>query len=126
MAADGHIVLVVRQRERRDADGVRLDLVVEHPDRLKTVFHVVEHRLVKDDEQISVRQGETIVRAAAKWRRPNAMDDKLRVSLIRHVDARQASVAPGAIGDVFGDDCMMEAVTPAFEWPPGFFPIPEV
>jgi len=37
------------------------------------------------------------------------MDDELRIGLIGHVDARQATVAPGAIGNVFGDYCVMEA-----------------
>ena len=43
------------------------------------------------------------------------MDDELRVGLVLDVDAREAAVAPSAIGDVVSHDRMMEAVPPAFE-----------
>ena len=59
------------------------------------------------------------MRAAAKRRRPNAMDDELRIGLVGHVDARQTAVAPGAIGDVVGDYRVVEAVAAAFKRPIG-------
>ena len=53
MGAFARIVDLRRSWESGDADRVRLFAVVEHPDVLDTVFHVVEHRLVEDDEQIA-------------------------------------------------------------------------
>ena len=83
MAADRDIVAVVRQRERCDADRVRLDLIVEHPDRLETVLHIVEHRFVEDDEQISVWQGQAVVRPAAERRRPDPTWSPIQVAARR-------------------------------------------
>ena len=109
MAADLEIVLVRRLREGRDADRVGLHLIVEDPDRLEPVLLIVEHGLVDDDEQIALGQRQRVVRAAAERRRPDLVDDELRIGLVLDVDNGEAGVAPAAIGDVVVDDGVMQA-----------------
>src|SRR5260221_13589230 len=99
MAADGYVVAIVGERERGDADRVRLDLVVEHPDRLEAVLHVVEHSLVEDDEEVAIGERQAVMRAPTEGRRPVAMYDQLGSGLGLDVDDGEAGVAPGAIGD---------------------------
>ena len=117
MPADLQIVLVVRLGEGRDRDRVRLHLVVEHPDRLEPVLLVVEHRLVDDDQEIAVGEGQRVVRAAAEGRRPDLVDDELRVRLVLDVDHREARVAPRAIGDVVMDDRVVQPEAPVLGRP---------
>src|SRR2546430_7417815 len=71
---------------------------------------MIENGLVEHDEQIAVRQRQTIVRAAAERRRPIAMGDQLGPRAVGNIDHHHAGVAPGGVSGIAMNDRMMQSV----------------
>jgi len=112
VAALAHIVGLRRRGKGGDAHRICLGPVVEHPDELEAILLVIEHGFVEHDEKIALRQRQAIVRAAAERRAPVAVDNELRFLAVADVDPDHAGVAPGGVGRVAVNDCVMQAVAP--------------
>ena len=70
---------------------------------------VGERRLVGEDEQLAVRQGQRRMRAAAARLR-QAVHQDFRLGRIGDVDHGQAAVAPGGVGDVAVEQRVVQRV----------------
>ena len=57
MTALADIIRFIRRREGRDADRIVLLADVEHPDQFQSVFLMIEHRLIEDDQEVPIGQG---------------------------------------------------------------------
>ena len=68
MSALAHVVIPRRRRHCGDADRIGRAANVEDPDQLEAIFLMIEHCLIKNDQEIAIRQWKAIVGAAAEWR----------------------------------------------------------
>ena len=81
--------------------------------QLETATAIGEIGLVGHDQQIAIGQRQRRVGAAAERRVPVAVADKLRLGRIGDIEHGKAAVAPGAVGEVAGDQRVMQRVAPA-------------
>src|SRR5215471_21608485 len=99
MSALGDVIDLGWRWKRGNADRILGIPEIKNPDQFEAILLVIENGFVKHDEEVTVRQWQTIVCAAAEGRTPVSMRDQFRRAAIGDVDDNEPGVsqAPYAV-----------------------------
>src|SRR6516165_10441171 len=113
IAAFGAVVGLGRDRHRGEAHRIGRLAHIEEPDVADALAAIGEIGLVGKHQEVAIGERQWRMRAAAKGRIEVAMGEELGPGRIADVEHGEPTVAPGGIGEVAGDQRMVQRVAAA-------------